>query len=221
MVDGPKVREALNYILKYWAICTIDSDGLSGGMSTTWNPLKSYLTTYQDSVGIVLEGKIKNCSHDLKIINCYRSYRNRKYFWKQVHDQGLLIDSYAILGGDLNLIVYEREVLGSHAISDSLGPYFKSFFESNKMVDVEPLPLLQTLINSRTGDNYVAKRLDIFWIAKSFLSKVRKFRSLEVVDYISDHSPIVLHLEFEIERVGYPFKFNCNWIGELDFNDLI
>ena len=34
-VDGLKFRDVQNHILKYWAICTIDSKGLTHGMCTS------------------------------------------------------------------------------------------------------------------------------------------------------------------------------------------
>ena len=82
--------------------------------------------------------------------------------------------------------------------------------ESNKLVDVEPIPFLPTWSNGIFGDSYIAKRLDRFWAAENLISKVRKFRSWVASDIISNHSPIVLHLDFESEKGSYPFKFNHN-----------
>jgi exonuclease III len=79
MVDGNIVREALNNILKYWSICTIDSKGLSGGL---WNPFKACFNAYQSLAGIVLEGKIQGCSYDFNFINCYGPYSHIKEFWQ-------------------------------------------------------------------------------------------------------------------------------------------
>ena len=82
MVNGNKVRESLNNILKYWAIYTIDSKSLSSGLCTTWKPFKSCFNAYQSSTSIVMEEKIQGCSYDSKFINCYGPYSHRKKFWK-------------------------------------------------------------------------------------------------------------------------------------------
>lgn len=46
MVDGGKVREALNSIMKDWCICTLYFEGLSGGVCFSCNPLKALFNAY-------------------------------------------------------------------------------------------------------------------------------------------------------------------------------
>ena len=46
MVNGGKVREALTPILKYRCICNLGSKGLSYGLCSTWNPIKSILMIF-------------------------------------------------------------------------------------------------------------------------------------------------------------------------------
>lgn len=58
-------------------------------------------------------------------------------------------------------------------------------------------------------------------MVENLISEARKFRSWIVLDNISDHSLVVFQLDFESEQGIYPFKLDHNWIGELDFNELV
>jgi hypothetical protein len=38
---------------------------------------------------------------------------------------------------------------------------------------------------------------------------------------ISNHMPVILHVENEIGKVSYPFKFNLVWLEDPEFVDLV
>ena len=65
-----------------------------------------------------------------------------------------------ILGGDLNLTLFEKENSGKLARWDNLSPFFATLFESKELVDVQPLKLTPTWRNNRSGDQTISKRLD-------------------------------------------------------------
>lgn len=88
MVSGIKVRESLNSILKDWCIYTLYSKGLSRGLCSSWNPLKTLFNTYQSSARIVLEGKVQGWIQMVTVVNCYGPYSNRKYFWNRIMEDG-------------------------------------------------------------------------------------------------------------------------------------
>ena len=78
MVSGSKVREALNTILKDWCICTLVSKGIFKGLCSSWNPYKALFNAYQSSTGIVLDWKVQGWNHEVKIVNYYGLYSQRK-----------------------------------------------------------------------------------------------------------------------------------------------
>jgi hypothetical protein len=55
-------------------------------------------------------------------------------------------------------------VWGAHAREDPLHPYFSQLIQDEGLVDVEPLKLLPTWRNGRGGHDYIAKRLDRFFL---------------------------------------------------------
>ena len=73
-----------------------------------------------------------------------------------------------ILGGDLNLIVSKKQNWGSLARHDGLGSLLVPLFESKELVDLQPLKLMPTWRNNRSGDQAISKRLDIFFFQKIF-----------------------------------------------------
>jgi hypothetical protein len=81
-------------------------------------------------------------------------------------------------------------------------------------VDVEPVKLLPTWRNGRSGQDYIAKRLDRFLLSENLVSSGIRYRSWVCNVKISDHMPVILHLEQEKEFVNYPFKFNYVWLEE-------
>lgn len=80
MINGNNVWEDLNNIIEEWEICTLDSKGIFGGLCSSWNPYKSWFNDYHSLAGIVLEGKFQGCNYEVKIINFYGPYSQRKSF---------------------------------------------------------------------------------------------------------------------------------------------
>ena len=110
MVNGDKVREALSSILKDCCLCSLDSKSLSGGLCSTWNPIKGLFNAYHSPAIILLEGRFQGWNQVVKVVNCYGPYSNRKDFWNQRREDGLLLDPTVIIGGDLNLTLSSREI---------------------------------------------------------------------------------------------------------------
>jgi hypothetical protein len=65
-----------------------------------------------------------------------------------------------IVGSDLNLTLNSREYWGEVARSDPLVEFSTHFFEDLRLVDVEPIKVVPTWRNSRSGWASVSKRLD-------------------------------------------------------------
>jgi hypothetical protein len=171
--------------------------------------------------GILLEGVVKDLNLNLKLINCYGPYSDREVFWEGIKREGILNEDNLILGGDLNFTTSSREVWGEHARVDPLQLYFSQLIQVGGLVDVEPVKLLPTWRNGRKGHDYIAKRLDRFLVSENLVSSGIRYRSWVCNVKISDHMPVIIHLEQGNDIVSYPFKFNAVWLEDPDFVNLV
>jgi hypothetical protein len=55
-----KGREIFMKLLPKWYFCGVDSMGLSGGILTAWDPIKSDFFAYLTLAGILLDGIVKD-----------------------------------------------------------------------------------------------------------------------------------------------------------------
>jgi hypothetical protein len=195
MVCEAKAREVFVKLLPNWYFCGVDSIGLSGGLLTSWNPRKADFTVFFTPAGILLEGVVKDLNLNLKLINCYGPYADREVFWEGIKREGILNEDNLILGGDLNFTTSSREVWGEHARVDPLQLYFSQLIQVGGLVDVEPLKFLPTWRNGRKGHDYIAKRLDRFLVSEKLVSSGIRYRSWVCNVKISDHMPVILHLD--------------------------
>jgi endonuclease/exonuclease/phosphatase family metal-dependent hydrolase len=191
------------------------------GMLSAWNPRKADFSAYLIPAGILLEGRVKDLDRNLKVINCYGPYSDREVFWEAIKNEGIFKDQNLILGGDLNFTTSFREVWGEHARVDPLQPYFSKLLQEEGMVDVEPLKLQPTWRNGRRGQEFIAKRLDRFLISEDLATTGFRYRSVVCNLNISDHMPVILHLEKDIREVSFPFKFNSIWLDEPEFVNFV
>jgi hypothetical protein len=112
-------------------------------------------------------------------------------------------------------------VWGVHARADALHPYFSELIQDEGLVDVEPLKLLPTWRNGRGEHEYMAKRLNRFFISEDLAISGFRYRTLVCNLNISDHMPVILHLEQENRKVSYPFKFNSIWMEDPKFDNFV
>ena len=112
----------------------------------------------------MLDGIVKELDKRLKLINCYGPYLDREAFWEAIKRDGILNEHYLVLGGDLNFITSSREVWASYARKNILHPCFRQLVQEEGLVDVEPIKILPTWRNGRGAQDYIAKRLDRFFL---------------------------------------------------------
>ena len=86
-----------------WKFCAISSKGLSGGIISSWNPLRVRCKAFKTLAGILLNAHFRGSHTSLSILNCYGPYLNRDVFWNSSAQGGLLSLPNLILAGDLNL----------------------------------------------------------------------------------------------------------------------
>jgi hypothetical protein len=102
------------------------------------------------------------------VLNIYGPYTDRIPFWEDLKDAGAFNEPFTVVGGDLNFTLSSREVWGESSREDQQGGFFQSFLEKLHLVDLEPTKITPTWRNLRTGNEAVAKRLDIFLVSKPF-----------------------------------------------------
>ena len=86
-----------------WDFCALNSNGLSGGILSGWNPKLLKCKAYQTVAGILLKASIRGSPFEISILNCYGPYHNCDSFWSVVASGDLLSLPNLILAGDLNL----------------------------------------------------------------------------------------------------------------------
>ena len=74
----------------------------------------------------------------------------------------------------MNFSLGEVEIWGPSARVDELSDFFHHRLSQVGVTDVSPIKLTPTWRNQRTGEDYVAKRLDRFLIAENLLESVNK-----------------------------------------------
>jgi hypothetical protein len=94
------------------------------------------------------------------------------------------------------------------ALIGPLSDYFKTLFQNNHLVDIQPDNLVPTWRNGRQGSCAIAKILDRFYVSKEILLEVGIHHSWVEYPYISDHTPILLQLESGPIHRPHPFKLN-------------
>eukprot|EP00253_Pinus_taeda_P024216 PITA_24216 len=92
---------------------------------------------------------------------------------------------------------------------------------SRNLVDVKPEQLKPTWENGRTGQAYIAKRIDRFLIKASVIEKWGMPFSSIANEFSSDHRPISLEWRALQYRREYYFKFNRIFLEDKSFNDVI
>ena len=88
-------------------------------------------------------------------------------------------------------------------------------------MDSTPIKLLPTWRNGRRGRDYIAKRLDRFFIDEKLMVSKLRYRTWECNENILDHMLVILHMEKVKNQVQYPFKFNSDLLKDELFGDLV
>ena len=90
----------------------MDVVGFSGDILVSWNPEVEDLMDFVTIIGSLVEGSLKVFSHTIPILNVYGPYHNRRSFWEQVNQAGILQEKALIMAGALNSTVSLEEVWG-------------------------------------------------------------------------------------------------------------
>jgi hypothetical protein len=221
LVPVQKARAFMYGLRPSWVSCAINAIRTSGGLMIAWDPGKFVLVPYLSVGGILCTGKDISNKRKFLILNTYGPCKERRNFWNALEESGILSHKNLIIVGDLNFTVSSSEIWGGSAMVGPLSYYFKTLFQNNHLVDVQPDTLVPTWRNGRQGICAIAKRLDRFYVSEELLSEVGIHRSWVEYPYISDHAPILLQLESGSIHRPYPFKLNPQWLTESDYISLV
>jgi hypothetical protein len=73
LVDGEKEKIFFLQCLSLWNCVATDPNGRSGGLLSGWNPTYAEFCALGTNAGIFLEGRIKDSTEKMKLLNLLRS----------------------------------------------------------------------------------------------------------------------------------------------------
>lgn len=136
-----------------------------------------------------------------------------------VDEEGFLKDSNVIMGGDSNLVTSSCDIWVVNSKLDLLVGYFSSLYMGWGLLTLNPF--LCFLQDGHTGEDGIAKWLDFFLVAYSFLLYFEKFCLWVGSKAIYDHRPIWHQFDLKDNWKPMPFKLNHKWLEEKDFCELV
>lgn len=91
----------------------------------------------------------------------------------------------------------------------------------HNFVDICPSNISPTWDNGRSGEFYIAKRLDCFLLHDLLIERLGLV-SFEIIScHISNHRPIILHWCRKDFHWGLPLKFNRIWLDDPSYSDIV
>ena len=78
MVSASVACENFLMICSDWVVTATDSNGLSGGLLSAWDPRFARFKSFCTPGGILLEGHFKGFDGELKLLNVYGPYNDRQ-----------------------------------------------------------------------------------------------------------------------------------------------
>lgn len=169
-----------------------EANGLSSGLAVIWDPVWVNASAFKCFAGILFSASIRGHNFSFNILNIYVPYKNRRPFWDRLFASEIFRLGFLIIAGDLNFTLSASECWGRCRKMDPLADSLKMEFLNRDLIDISPSKLVPTWGNGRSGDAYIAKRIDRFLVHTSLIDKMGLPFSFIRSTFISDHRPIVL-----------------------------
>jgi hypothetical protein len=212
MGEGEAIVRLLESLFKQWSFLGVDVNGRSRGMTIRWKQNSAKILKYWGfESGMGVEACIVNLGEVLQILNFYGSYVDRVPFWEALLRKSFFQSDAIILGGDLNLSLGVSEVWGPRAKYDPLSDLFKHIIEEKGLSDLDPIKLMPTWRNKRTGEDRVMKRIDRFLLSDKIMDKSLHFGQWIGDGEDSNHFPIFLEVAESSKNLQAPSS--SIWIG--------
>eukprot|EP00253_Pinus_taeda_P010868 PITA_10868 len=204
-----------------WHISAIGACGLSGGLVALWNPLWIRASAYKCFAGILLNASFRGHQSTVNILNVYAPYSHRLPFWDRFFSSDLCVIPHLMLVGDMNFTLGPDEVWGVGREMDPISDFIKARLLQWNLIDIAPSTLSHTWENGRTGDSYIAKRLDRVIMHADIINSFGH-PSLSIgFDTISDHRPIFFQWRQKTFDQHFPFKFDHTFMEDPAFIHMV
>eukprot|EP00253_Pinus_taeda_P030772 PITA_30772 len=211
----------LKSLLPGWSFFAIDSSGHSGGLAIGYREGRiKYINLWGTKHVMGMEVISPVFSSPFLIVNIYGPCQGRELFWTDLLAKSPMNSSLMVVGGDLNFSMGRAEAWGPSAREDPLSDFFHKALLDKNLIDPSPIKLKPTWRNRRSGEDWIAKRLDCFLLSEGLISKIPLFRQWVEEVGNSDPFPIFLELSFPPPKPPAPFKFNSSWLQYPSFNNL-
>eukprot|EP00253_Pinus_taeda_P023722 PITA_23722 len=213
--------EYFRKLLPSWHMVATDADGLSGSLATLWDPSRVRAKAYKCFAGIIISAAIRGFDIPLNILNLYAPYRNKNQFWSSFFSSAIVEIEHLVIAGDFNLTLHSNECWGPCRHHHPLAESFKNELLRHNLIDIAPCEMLPTWSNGRTGNAFIAKRLDRILAHVSVIDSLGMPRLVNANIMVSNHWPITLSWTDRGGWKGYPFKFNRSHLQDPTFTTLI
>lgn len=220
-IEGDKISKTLGL----WDSIFTEAIGASGGLGIIWNP-KKFSLTYLGNNHNWLCANIQSLKSDSKFIifNVYGPINivKKKIVWAELSSViSKLKDSPIILGGDFNSILSLDEKVGGNQHLSLSSIEFKLWIDKLSLLEIPLNNGIFTWNNRRNEDNYIAEKLDRFFIAGNISFYNKDFQSSILPFAGSDHYPICLEISEPSKPHRNPFKCEKMWFQDPKFLELI
>jgi hypothetical protein len=100
--EGSKERAILEKWLKNWSFCSIESEGILGGILTGWSPSYKSISSSTFNSTILVKLESKHLSEPLTILNIYGPCVDHIPFFEGLASSGAFGDPLTFISRDLN-----------------------------------------------------------------------------------------------------------------------
>jgi hypothetical protein len=208
MCYGRKVIDALSTFIRYWTFCSLDADELSRELVTSWSNSFDLISSSTMSLGILIKLVTKELGFDLKLLNVYGPYSDRRTYWDNLVESRVFRGNNVIVKGGSKLDFAFEIYLGEATKKDPLGYFFSHLFGTDHLFDIEPIKLVPTQRNAKRGREGISKRLDRLLLEEDLLNDSLILKYWVGSRGISNHLPILFKPKNEDYKPPNPTKFN-------------
>lgn len=217
--------DKFNKMLGLWDSIFIEAKGASGGLGIIWNPKKVTLT-YLVNNNNWLCASIQSLKSDTQfiLINVYgpNNIIGKKIVWAKLSTViSKFKDSPIILGGDFNTILSLNEKVGGIQQLSPSSIEFKLWVDKLSLLEIPSSNGIFTWNNRRKDNDYIAEKLDRFFILGNISSYNKDLQSSILLFTGSDHFPVCLEISKPSKPQRNPFKCEKMWFQDPRFLELI
>ena len=124
MCKGDLIIDKDNSLFKGWEFLWIHSNGMLGGLVTTWQSSFTLLNSFYMHLVLCVVFKCKNLNRQVSILYMYGPYDHKQVFWDQLFSLSLFEWYNMIIDRDMNFTLSGFEVWGRSMHVDEIFDYF-------------------------------------------------------------------------------------------------